>query len=70
MVMRNVLHPHLVKGDMFVVTRIVRLTLRLGRFDNDRGLLEALVLHCIDFQFMLASVTLTRRHFPVRLALR
>ena len=67
MVIRNVLHPHLVNGKMFVVKKFTRKVLVITtRLDDGTALTE--MLHRIDFQFDFSDFKVTRRQFPVRLA--
>ena len=67
MVIRNVLHPHLVYGNMFVLKKFTRKVLVITtRLDDGTALTE--MLHRIDFQFDFSDFKGARRQFPVRLA--
>ena len=68
MVIRNVLHPHLVNGKIFIVTGHSRRCLFVKQIDSDGRTISRHALHRIDFQFTFSDVKVTRRQFPVRLA--
>ena len=67
MVIRNILHPHLVNGKMFVVKKFTRKVLVITiRLDDGTNLTK--MIHRIDFQFDVSDFQVTRKQFPVRLA--
>ena len=67
MVIRNVLHSHLVNGKMFVIKKFTRKVLVITtRLENCILLTE--ILHRIDFQFDCFDFKVTRRQVSVRLA--
>ena len=68
MIIRNVLHPHLVNGKIFIVRGYSRRCIFLSQIDDDGSVVSNHALHRIDFQFTFADVKVTRRQFPVRLA--
>ena len=68
MVIRNVLHPYLVNGAIFVVKKITRRVLHVAELGRDGDVVDTHMLHRIDFQFEFSDVKVTRRQFPVRLA--
>ncbi|KAI0559821.1 helicase [Gracilaria domingensis] len=67
-VVRNVLHPHLVHGKMFVVTGVSRRCVRIAEMNSDRQLTQNHVLHRIDFKFEYIGIKVRRRQFSIRLA--
>ena len=68
MVIRNVLHPHLCNGKMYVVKKFSRRVIVLSTHLEDHPDAQTFLLHRIDFQFDFADLKVTRRQFPVRLA--
>ncbi|KAI0560144.1 ATP-dependent DNA helicase RRM3 [Gracilaria domingensis] len=68
MVIRNVLHPHLVNGKMFVVTGVSRRCVGIAEMNSDGQLTQNHVLHRIDFKFEYIGIEVRRRQFPIRLA--
>ena len=69
MMIRNVLHPHLVNGKMYVVKRVTPGLLLLSTTPGDRPSSKKFVVHRIDVQFEFSDIKVLRRQFPVRLAL-
>ena len=68
MVIRNVLHPHLCNGKMYVVKKFSRRVIVLSTNLEDHSDAKRFLLHRIDFQFDFADLKVARRQFPVRLA--
>ena len=68
MIIRDVLHPNLVNGKMYVVKKFSRRVLVLSTHLEDHPDAQTFLLHRIDFQFDFADLKVTRRQFPVRLA--
>lgn len=68
MVIRNVLHPHIVNGKMFVVKSHTRRCLCVTQIDKDGREGSTYTLNRIKFQFSFHGVSITRKQFPVRLA--
>lgn len=66
MVIRNVVHPKIVNGKLFVLKRSTTRALYVESVDGDER--ETFVLHRIKFQFNFHGVKITRMQFPVRLA--
>ena len=68
MVIRNVRHPDLLNGKMFVVKRHITRLLEVVEVDENGAGRSSHMLHRIDFQFAFSDMKVTRRQFPVRLA--
>ena len=68
MVIRNVLHPYLVNGAMFVLKSFKRNVLCISTVRTDSTPPQTFPLHRIDFQFDFPDFKVTRRQFPIRLA--
>ncbi|KAI0558600.1 ATP-dependent DNA helicase RRM3 [Gracilaria domingensis] len=67
MFIRNVLHPHLVNGKMFVVIGVSRRCVRIIEMNSDGQLTQNHMLHRIDFKFEYNGIKVRRRQFPIRL---
>ena len=68
MVFRNLRHPELLNGKMFVVKRHTTRHLEVVGVDENGAGRSSHTLHRIDFHFEFSDMKVTRRQFPVRLA--
>ena len=66
MVIRNVLHPHLVNGAMFFLKSFKRNVPCISTVPTDNTPPQTFLLHRIDFQFDFRDFKFTRRQFPIR----
>lgn len=66
MVIRNILCPHLLNGECFIVVSISRITIRVADIDDDGNTKVTFLLHRINFQFEFSDVIVIRRPFSVR----
>ena len=64
MVIRNVLHPHLVNGAMFVLKSFKRNVLSIATVPTDNTPPQTFLLHRIDFQFDFRDFKVTRQPVP------
>jgi len=69
MVIRDVLHPQLDNGTIFVVRRVTRRVTYVSKVGLSSEPTDTHMLHRIDIQFQLSDVKVTRSQFPLRLAL-
>lgn len=53
---RNVLHPDVVNGNLFVAALIDHYTMLVPRFDENGQLLELEILHHTDFESNFADI--------------
>ena len=67
-IIRNVLHPHLVNGKMYVVKWVILRLLSLSRSPGDGPSATTFVLNPINFQFEFSDIKVLRGQFSVLLA--
>lgn len=68
MVIRNVLHKHLVNGAMFVPKSFKQNFLCIATVPRDNTPLQTFMLHQIGFQFDFRDFKAIRRQLPIRVA--
>ena len=64
MIIRNVLHPHLINGNIFFENQIGSRMIKVGTVDN----YQVFTVSRIDVVFNLAEFQTIPHHFPLRLA--
>lgn len=68
MFIRNLLHPMLVNGNLFMVMRMDQYKKLVARHDADGDVIETVVLNRTKFEFSFADNPMIRRQFPTRLS--